>query len=363
MQTPLQIPYGIMNGKLVAPTDVPRGLSSVKCVECDEFLISAQGDIVRPYFRHHSDSVSLCDYTGEGVRHRLAKVALAERIEQALADKAELTVEWRCGCHEESHTGNLIKVATRISVDNEKVGRFTPDLGIFDENRCRAFVEIEQTHANTPDKKAFCEAEDIVIANIYIRDVLDPVAFVRRKPLKIESELCLYVRGTECRCGKPKEANRRGCIACLRRDYGIDIDIAGSYRIKQPRFGTWAAVITDADDKIYTYTGQDDSSDGSQVKMLCGALSLIDRDWKGKYEIRVHSATDLGKALADKMIFSNKSTFIRYWNSLRNNKGTGNIEPERFGRLVKDRPILVGVVQTARLEFEALQNSKIPAIS
>ena len=342
-----------MNGKLVTPDKAPRGLSNVRCLDCGDILIAAQGDWVRPYFRHNSGIEGMCDYAGEGVRHRLGKYALAERMEQALVDKAELTIKWRCDCHEKRHIGNLMKVATRISLDNEKVGQFIPDIGVFDEYRCRAFVEIEETHANTPEKKAFCEAEEIVIANICIRDVADPVEFVRRTPLTIESDLCHYRLGMVCRCGKPKPSKTKGCIECLRLEYGIDIDIAGSYRYKQPRFGAWAAVVTDADGTIRSYTGQDDNSEGSQVKMLRGALSRIDKDWKGRYEVRVHSATDIGNALDDKRVFTNRSKFIRYWRSLKNNKGTGSIEPERFGRLVVDRPILGRVVRNARQEFES----------
>ena len=347
-RTLLQIPYGFLHGKLVAPHEAPRGLSDVICIECEGALVAAQGDIVRPYFRHES-GIDLCDYAGESMRHRLTKIALAERMKRALSEGSELPIVWRCSCAKDKHTGNLLKGATHISVDDRKVGPFMPDIGIFEDNRCRAFVEIEQSHANTDEKIAYCEGHNISLVNIDIRLDSDPVAFVRQTPLSIGYNRCLHRLGRICYCGDSKLPGSDLCTKCLRRRNGIGIDIAGSYRIQQPRFGTWAATVTGADGKEWEYTGRDTSSEGTLAKMLRGALVELGKVWKGTYEVRIDSTNAPLSSQEARPTFSGRVVPNRYWNSIKDS--LGHPQPERRGRLVADRPTLQRAIQSARHEF------------
>ncbi len=352
----LQIPYGLLNGRLVTPGEAPRGLSDVRCLECCEVLVAAQGDWIRPYFRHQADSDRVCDYSGESVRHRLAKTALAERIEYALANGVELPIRWSCDCPRRTHKGNLVKVATNISLDSRRVGPFLPDIGIFDDERCRAFVEIEHTHANTPEKIAYCEDNDIGLASINISNALDPVAYVRRTPLRIVSGTCPYRIGKVCHCGEGKRPGTNECIRCLRHGGGVDVDIAGSYRHEHPRLGTWAAIVTDVDGTERLYTGQDLGEQGTLLKMLRCALLELEQDWQGTYQVRIHSA-NLLNSLEGKRIFADRSELVRYWQSLRNNRGSGVVQSDRIGRLVSDRPTLTRAALIAREHFRAMSRA------
>ncbi len=357
-QEPLQIPYGLLNGRLVTPIEEPRGLSVVKCLECDEPLVAEKGDWVRPYFRHQSDSDRVCDYSGESVRHRLAKAALAERIQHALANGVELPIRWSCDCPQRAHKGNLVRVATSISLDDRRVGPYLPDIGIFDDERCRAFVEIEHTHANTLEKVAYCEDNDIGLATIVIRNVLDPVAHVRQTPLPLESSnICPYRLGEVCHCGGKKPSQTDECIRCLRLQRGIDIDIAGSYRIILPRFGAWTAIVTDADGSESLYTDQDLGDQDTLLKMLRSALLELEQDWQGAYRVRIHSTADLKNSLEGKRIFADRSELIRYWRSLKNNRGSGVVQSDRIGRLVSDRPSLSRAAKIAKDRFQTMSRA------
>ena len=332
-------------------------MSDVRCLECDEVLVAAQGDKVRPYFRHLSDIDRVCDYSGESVRHRLAKIALAKRIQHALTDGVELLIEWSCDCPRQAHTGNLVKAATNFSLDDKRVGPYLPDIGIFDDECCRTFVEIEHTHANTPGKIAYCEEEGIGLASINIRDTSDPVTHIRQTPLPIESGICPYRLGKVCHCGEDKPPRTDQCIRCLRNGSGIDVDIAGSYRHKHPRLGTWAAIVTDVDGSENSYTGQDIGGQGSLLKMLRRALVGLEQDWQGTYQVRIHSSANPLRSLEGKRIFAERSELIRYWRSLRNNRGKGAIQSDRIGRLVTDRPTLTRVMQIAQDHFQSNTNS------
>ena len=352
----LQFPYGLLNGRLVIPEEAPRGLSDVVCLDCEEPLVAAQGDVIRPYFRHHSGIDDWCNYGGEGVRHRLAKIALAERIQQAISDSVEVPIEWLCQqpvCPPGKHSGNLIKDATSISVDDRQVGPYMPDIGIFAGERCRVFVEVEQSHANTDDKIAYCETNGISLVTVDIRDCDDPVARVRLTPLPVSCSVCLYLLGRICKCGERKPPAAWECINCLRNKRGIDIDIAGSYKIQDPCFGAWVAIVTDVDGKEWLYQDLDMTRNGSQIKMLRGALVKLEKIWNGHYQVRVNAVNDLTSAQSAKRIFAGRVVPNRYWLSIKDNAGKGKPQRERLGRLVKDRPQLARATRMARDKFRS----------
>ena len=246
----------------------------------------------------------------------------------------------------------MVKVATRISLDDEQVGPYLPDIGIFDDTRCRAFVEIELTHANTAEKISYCETNDIRIVNVDIRQVVDPVAFVKRETLSVASNVCPYVEGTTCHCGNKKLAKTFECIECTRLNKGIDIYIAGNYRPIQPKMGTWAAIVIDADGDEFEYSGRDVGNQGSMATMLRAALWETVRRWQGTYPVRIHSKEHFLNDLERKKYFKGRATPIRYWHSLKDNGGTGEIQPERQGRLVSDSPILIRAARATRELFD-----------
>ena len=350
-QPPLQIPYGLLDDHLVAPDEAPRGLGDVTCLDCGEPLVAARGDTVRPYFRHHSGIDHLCDYSGESVRHKLAKFALAERIGQALSDAEKLPIEWSCHCFETRHEGNLLKGATDYSLDDKRVGQYMPDIGIFRGDHCLVFVEIEQTHANSEEKIGYCGEKNISLVTVGIRDEADPVGFVRQTPLRVSTDVCLYWLGEVCHCEGRKAPKTDECIGCLRNRCGIDIDIAGSYKPQEPRFGAWAAIVSDADGTESEYTGQNRSTERSQIQVLRGALVKLESLWQGTYEVRIHSTNALVESQEGKRIFRGRSMPIRYWTSSETILVNGVPQPEREGKLVTDRPTLARSARMARERF------------
>ena len=351
----LQIPYGLLGARIVSPNEVPRGLSGATCLVCSEELVSAQGEQVRPYFRHQSGVDRLCNYGGESIRHLLAKLALADRLRIAISEGADLPIIWRCNCVQKQHLGNLVRVATRISIDDEYVGPFLPDIGIFDDSRCRTFVEIEQTHANEPAKITYCRLNRIGLATVDISNpvlVPDPVAFVRLTPLKIKSDVRLYSSADTCRCGEEKLSGHDQCVGCLRDRLGIDIDISGSYRTHKPRLGTWAAIVTDADGTAATFSGEDTDPDSSQRRMLRRALRGLEQAWPGSYEVRIHSLDSPLNSRDGRRVFEGRAKPIRYWRSIRSNLGTGVPRLDRLGKLISDRKQLLRTSQLAKHSFQ-----------
>lgn len=351
---PLQFPYGLLNGRLVTPEEAPRGLSDVVCLDCKEPLVAAQGDVIRPYFRHQSGIDDWCNYGGEGVRHRLAKIALAERIQQAISDSVELPIEWLCQqpvCPIGKHSGNLVKGATNISVDDLRVGPFMPDIGIFQSEICRVFVEVEQSHANTDDKIAYCEAEGINLVSVVIRDCDDPVERVRETPLRVSCSVCLYWLGYTCKCEERKRTKAWECINCLRNKHGIDIYIAGSYRTQTPRRGAWAALVIDADEKEHLYRGEDMGCFGLQV-MIQNALVDLEKNWMGSYQVRVYGTSEAGNAAVAEGIFAGRMTYRKYYNTSIK-RGDDRLFSERTGNTVGNQPQLARVIQMAKNELRA----------
>lgn len=351
---PLQFPYGLLKGRLVTPEEAPRGLSDVVCLDCKEPLVAAQGDVIRPYFRHQSGIDDWCNYGGESVRHRLAKIALAERIQQAISDSVELPIEWLCQqpvCPKGKHSGNLVKGATKISVDDSRVGPFMPDIGIFQSKICRVFVEVEQSHANTDDKIAYCEAEGISLVSVVIRDCDDPVARVRLTPLPVSCSVCLYWLGRTCKCDESKPPKAWECINCLRNKSGIDIYIAGSYRTQTPRRGAWAALVIDADEKEHVYRGEDMGCFGLQV-MIQNALVDLEKIWMGSYQVRVCGTSEAGNAAVAEGIFTGRMTYRKYYNTSIK-RGDDRLFSERTGNTVGSQPQLARVIQMAKNELRA----------
>ena len=330
------IPYGLLNDRLVTPEEAPRGLSNVTCLQCDGLLIAAQGEIVRPYFRHQSGVDHLCDYTGETVKHKLAKITLAGRLRKAISDKEEVTFQWTCRCHNGYHEGNLVKSAISITADDKKVGLFLPDIGIFDESKCRVFLEIHVTHNNSQEKIDYCKAKGISLVTIDLARTSDPVDFVRKSPLPAKSDVCLYYLGSKCKCRGRKPAKTDSCINCLRKQRGIDIDIAGSHRTISPRIGTWAAIVTDADGTQTTYASTHLEHVSNLPLMLRRALLTIAKEWQSAYTVRVHSTSSLVESRSGRHIFRLKAKQYTYPGTRNRDQGTKLRKPlERATQLAK----------------------------
>ena len=278
----------------------------------------------------------LCDYSGETVKHRLAKITLAQRLRQAIHNKEEVNFQWTCHCHNGYHEGNLIKSAISITADDKKVGPFLPDIGIFDESTCRVFLEIHVTHDNSQEKINYCKAEGISLVTIDLTRTSDPVDFVSKTPLSAKSDVCLYYLGSKCKCSGRKPAQTNGCINCLRKQRGIEIDIAGSHRTKSPQQGTWAAIVTDADGTETTYASPHLEHVRNLPLMLRQALLNIAKDWPGTYTVRVHSTSSLVNSSTGRRIFRLRATNYKHPSAKYLDQGTDSRESlERATQLAK----------------------------
>ena len=170
--TDLQFPYGIdlATGRMVTPDMVPRGAAcGCVCTGCSGPLIAAQGDIVRPYFRHAVDGADgRCNYSPESDAHRWAK--------QIILDAGYITVPRLTANYRGNH--RVVSEARRIV--------FTS-----------AASEVRLDDARQPDILAQTEAGPLAI-EIWVAHRVEPdkrLAFAMRGLAAIEIDLSGWRRG------------------------------------------------------------------------------------------------------------------------------------------------------------------------
>ena len=108
--------YSIANnstGKMVNANDAEKELDYF-CPLCKQPFILRKGKKKRPHFAHKNLSPNC---TPETALHYSFKNLLAKKIQEHLDSKEPLEIRWQCGkCHE-SHSGNLLKKAIQVKVE------------------------------------------------------------------------------------------------------------------------------------------------------------------------------------------------------------------------------------------------------
>lgn len=216
MARTIKIPYARRQGELVHITAVPSGLQwDCHCVACGEPLVARRPKTGRAdHFAHYV--ATRCN--AETALHLLAKELLANRILEAIAAKADLCISWHCPACEANHTGNLLKRAQRLVLEQDIGGR-VPDICLLDraDQPC-AVVEIVVTHKPDPGARTFYRERRIPVVEFRVLDGSDLDRLARGA---LSPELVSY-------CPVPAWKHRIVVLAGAVLKLGeVEIDLAG----------------------------------------------------------------------------------------------------------------------------------------
>ena len=180
------VPLGLRGGRLVEIEEVARGRAcNSVCPGCLRPLIARQGGMNRWHFAHDSDSD--CVPGGESWLHNTSKYALKERADTAIRDHVVLPFSWNCSHCRKSHSGNLVRVAARVGVEEQSLGSYRPDLTIYDsEGRPRIALEIAVTHSSETLKLLEARALNLPLFEIEVRHPADLDRLRRSSPLRFD---------------------------------------------------------------------------------------------------------------------------------------------------------------------------------
>ncbi|PTY04536.1 hypothetical protein DB347_17635 [Opitutaceae bacterium EW11] len=142
MKKAIKVPYGFKNGELTHISQVPSGQKcGCTCIACGAPLVARKGPKRTHHFGHQSDS-----QCAETVMHKLGKLFLKQRIDEAIVEGKPVPFRWKCEHCDETHEANLVKKAVRcaeeVSLDSARA-----DLALYDaEGRMFSALEIVVSH-------------------------------------------------------------------------------------------------------------------------------------------------------------------------------------------------------------------------
>ncbi len=143
-----KIPYGLdsATGRLVHIDSVPNGVAcGCECPSCEAPLTAKNGGKIRKHHFAHSVHNSAC----EGWLHATSKLALYDRIQDALNNGESIPISWQCDicrCH---HNGDLLRNADGVRLEKFISGfdfRIKPDLTILAGSNPHSYLEIVHSH-------------------------------------------------------------------------------------------------------------------------------------------------------------------------------------------------------------------------
>lgn len=111
-------------------------------MECGEPLIARKGESRRPHFAHSQDSTC----SAESALHKIGKLLVKKRIDQAITSGEDIPLRWNCGYCYEDHQANLMKRARRCELEHS-IATARADVALLDANdQAYAALEIVVTH-------------------------------------------------------------------------------------------------------------------------------------------------------------------------------------------------------------------------
>lgn len=157
----LLIPYALKDGRIVHVDSVDRGRAcDCICPACNGLLVARKGDIRVHHFAH--DMYAICN--GESALHATAKHLLFQRIQDALREKRDIPLSWRCLICPEAcqHNGNLLKRTATVAMEQTVPGaNIRPDiLLVNDDGTPAALLEIAYTNIKLLDGAVIRYAKD-----------------------------------------------------------------------------------------------------------------------------------------------------------------------------------------------------------
>jgi ribosomal protein L37AE/L43A len=177
------------NGVLVKAKDADK-TQDYFCPECKDRLILKKSGKTgkgskRPHFAHYSQSPNC---KPEGVLHKSFKILLLEKIQNHIANKEHISIEWECmRCHEK-YKGNLIQVATDVK-EEYQMDNCRADIALLNiDNTPFAVIEIIVTHKPEEAAIEFYKRNKIALIQIELEseDDLDNVDAKLNNPTSID---------------------------------------------------------------------------------------------------------------------------------------------------------------------------------
>jgi hypothetical protein len=192
----LKIPFGSLDGRLVAPENVARGRDcNCLCPNCDWPLIANQGGQTRPYFSH--DRGPECVGGFETAVHKMAKQIILDHLTVVLpAHSVEITLP--VTSEDDVLTGSvlyperLVQLVSAVSEKQaEEPGRWIPDVTATLKNNAKLYIEIKVTHGvEQPKAEALDNLMEIDLGDWEI-DALADTEVLERAVLRMAAR-CWY---------------------------------------------------------------------------------------------------------------------------------------------------------------------------
>ena len=175
----VNLPYGLLDGRLVHVEDVQTGLASgCVCPGCGARLVAKNAGEIREHHFSHSTGSESC---GEGWLHATAKLLLAERFRLAISSSDPVPIEYSCFVCPCTHPGNIIK-----GVDSVNVEEVITEAGIRPDILLRGtypkVIEIVHTHMPEDPVLAFAKKESMPLVIIRVGCAAD-LESIRNEPL------------------------------------------------------------------------------------------------------------------------------------------------------------------------------------
>ena len=145
MDKEYRVPWGLKDGRLVKPENVPTGLAcGCVCPACDGLLIAKNAGLkMEPHFSHSNSSVSC-----EGYIHETAKLGLAQMLRDAIqrGDPASMRGQFR-SCGHPFESKNILRGISHVSVELRiKEPNIQPDLVLEGADGPAKTIEIVDKH-------------------------------------------------------------------------------------------------------------------------------------------------------------------------------------------------------------------------
>lgn len=184
-----------------------------KCPQCNEIAIFCKGKIVRPYFRHNSESnCSHFESTGESADHLECKLIISNLINKN--KKIEIIQECNCCTYIETFEINL-KSNNSKAICEEKINdKARPDITVrnLKSNKIKLIIEIKNTHATRE-----CDRKDYKWVELDARNTLDNIRLIESKEKDLFFKEILKLKSIrKFRCVDCK--NKRICKLCNKED-------------------------------------------------------------------------------------------------------------------------------------------------
>jgi len=165
--------FGLKNSRIVHISDVDSGLEcNCYCPACGGRFVAYKGKVLRPHFKHHTDSV--CNYSFETSLHYLAKEIIQEKkyLDIPVINwEIPITPSSWFSNHDSPNSFPPFKTVTFQTVWFDKIeiekweGNFKPDLKCYVGNK-QLLIEITVTHGIDEEKLSKIKTNDVPLLEI-----------------------------------------------------------------------------------------------------------------------------------------------------------------------------------------------------